>query len=66
MPPFLSVLNKGPVIVKENLSNSGPVVTTIVNQCIDCNRRVYTKDALSVWTNLGKHFVVRLGYASLV
>ena len=28
--------------------------------------RFYTKDALSVWTNLGKHFVVRLGYASLV
>ena len=23
--------------------------------------RFYTKDALSVWTNLGKHFVVRLG-----
>ena len=28
--------------------------------------RFYTKDALSVWTNLGKYFVVRLGYASLV
>ena len=28
--------------------------------------RFYTKDALSVWTNLGKCFVVRLGYASLV
>ena len=28
--------------------------------------RSYTKEALSVWTNLGKHFVVRLGYASLV
>ena len=27
--------------------------------------RFYTKDALSVWTNLGKYFVVRLGYASL-
>ena len=24
------------------------------------NGRFYTKDALSVWTNLGKHFVVRL------
>ena len=22
--------------------------------------RFYTKDALSVWTNLGKHFVIRL------
>ena len=30
------------------------------------NGRFYTKDALSVWTNLGKCFVVRLGYASLV
>ena len=30
------------------------------------NGRFYTKDALSVWTYLGKHFVVRLGYASLV
>ena len=30
------------------------------------NGRFYTKDALSVWTNLGKYFVVRLGYASLV
>ena len=28
--------------------------------------RFYTKDALSVWTNLGKQFVVCLGYASLV
>ena len=28
--------------------------------------RSYTKEALSVWTNLDKHFVVRLGYASLV
>ena len=28
--------------------------------------RFYTKDTLSVWTNLGKEFVVRLGYASLV
>ena len=28
--------------------------------------RFYTKDALSVWTNLGKYFVVRLGYASVV
>ena len=28
--------------------------------------RFCTKDALSVWTNLGKHFVVLLGYASLV
>ena len=26
--------------------------------------RFYTKDALSVWTNLDKYFVVRLGYAS--
>ena len=25
-----------------------------------CNGCFYTKDALSVWTNLGKHFVVRL------
>ena len=24
------------------------------------NGRFYTKDALTVWTNLGKHFVVRL------
>ena len=30
------------------------------------NGRFYTKDTLSVWTNLGKEFVVRLGYASLV
>ena len=30
------------------------------------NGRFYTEDALSVWTNLGKCFVVRLGYASLV
>ena len=30
------------------------------------NGRFYTKDVLSVWTNLGKYFVVRLGYASLV
>ena len=30
------------------------------------NGRFYTKDALSVWTNLGKYFVVLLGYASLV
>ena len=30
------------------------------------NGRFYTKDALSVWTNLGKDFLVRLGYASLV
>ena len=30
------------------------------------NDRFYTKDALSVWTNLGKYFVVRLRYASLV
>ena len=28
--------------------------------------RFYTKDALSDWTNLGKCFVVRLRYASLV
>ena len=33
--------------------------------CFDIGR-FYTKDALSVWTNLGKYFVVRLGYASLV
>ena len=26
----------------------------------------YTKDTLSIWTNLGKHFVVHLGYVSLV
>ena len=25
-----------------------------------CNGRFYSKDALSVWTNLGKYFVVRL------
>ena len=30
------------------------------------NGSFYTKDALSVWTNLGKCFIVRLGYASLV
>ena len=30
------------------------------------NGHFCTKDALSVWKNLGKHSVVRLGYASLV
>ena len=35
--------------------------------CLEDNiGRCYTKDALSVWTNLGKHFVVRLSYVSLV
>ena len=36
-------------------------VMSMISTLTDLNGRFYTKDALSVWTNLGKYFVVRLG-----
>ena len=67
-PSWLLITNF--VAVKDNYysaQKSPPCIIQVYpERCARKNGRFYTKDALYVWMNLGKYFVVCLGYASLV